>query len=112
MSEVVDVAIKFSAQWSNKVYVRVRERKGEQERLMILPEELKIQDMAVCREMLSRVNVTLRVRVYVKKILGRKIHSLRYARVNHMVRSKVIYRIFYRLMDVLHNVCCLLKILL
>jgi integrase len=69
--------------------VRVRKRRDGYERLMILPEELKIQDIAVCREILSRGNAILRVKVYAKKVLGINTHSLRYARITHMLRNNI-----------------------
>jgi integrase len=69
--------------------VRVRKRRDGYERLMVLPEELKIQDIAVCREILSRGNAALRVKVYAKKILGINTHSLRYARITHMLRNNI-----------------------
>jgi integrase len=56
---------------------------------MVLPEELKIQDIAVCREILSRGNATLRVKVYAKKILKINTHGLRYARITHMLRNNI-----------------------
>ena len=73
----------------SEVYVRVRKRRDGYERLMVLPEELKIQDIAVCRETLSRGNTTLRVKVYAKKVLGINTHSLRYARITHMLRNNM-----------------------
>ena len=69
--------------------MRVRKRRDGYERLMILPEELKIQDIAVCREILPRGNATLRVKVYAKKVLGINTHSLRYARITHMLRNNI-----------------------
>ena len=69
--------------------MRVRKRRDGYERLMILPEELKIQDIAVCREILSRGNAILRVKVYAKKVLGINTHSLRYARITHMLRNNI-----------------------
>jgi integrase len=69
--------------------VRVRKRRDGYERLMILPEELKIQDIAVCREILLRGNAVLRVKVYAKKVLGINTHSLRYARITHMLRNNI-----------------------
>ncbi len=56
---------------------------------MILQEELKIQYIAVCREILLRGNATLWVKVCVKKILGINIKSLRHARINYMLRNNV-----------------------
>jgi integrase len=89
VSEAVDAAIKLADQKSSEVYVKVRKRRDEYERLMVLPEELKIQDIAVCREILSRGNAALRVKVYAKKILGINTHSLRYARITHMLRNNI-----------------------
>ncbi len=89
VSEAVDAAIKFADQRSNEVYVRVRKRRDGYERLMVLPEELKIQDITVCREILSKGNAVLRVKVYAKKALGINTHSLRYARITHMLRNNV-----------------------
>jgi len=88
-SEAVNTAIKFADQRSSEVYVMVRKRKDGYERLRVLPEDLKIQDILVCREILSRNNATLRVKVYAKKILRINIHSLRYARITHMLRNNV-----------------------
>jgi sugar/nucleoside kinase (ribokinase family) len=67
-SEAVEAAIKFADQSSNEVYVRVRKRRNGYKRLMVLPEELKAQDISICRDMLLRGNATLRVKVYAKKI--------------------------------------------
>jgi integrase len=69
--------------------VRVRKRRDGYERLMVLPEELKIHDISICREILSRGNATLRVKVYAKKMLGINTHSLRYARITHMLRNNI-----------------------
>jgi len=89
VSEAVDAAVKFADQRSSEVYVRVRKRRDGYERLMVLPEELRIQDIAVCRDILSRGNAVLRVKVYAKKILGINTHSLRYARITYMLRNNV-----------------------
>jgi integrase len=89
VSEAVDAAIKFADQTSSEVYVRVRKRRDGYERLMVLPEELKIQDIAVCREILSSGNATLRVKIYAKTVLGINTHSLRYARITHMLRNNI-----------------------
>jgi integrase len=89
VSEAVDAAIKFSDQRSSEVYVRVRKRRDGYERLVVLPEELKIQDISICREILSKGNATLRVKVYAKKVLGINTHSLRYARITHMLRNSI-----------------------
>jgi integrase len=89
VSEAVDAAIKFADQKSSEVYVKVRKRRDGYERLMVLPEELKIQDISICREILSRGNAALRVKVYAKKVLGINTHSLRYARITHMLRNNI-----------------------
>lgn len=89
VSEAVDAAIKFADQRVSEVYVRVRKRRDGYERLMILPEELKIQDIAICKEILSKGNPVLSVKVYAKKILGINTHSLRYARITHMLRNNI-----------------------
>jgi integrase len=89
VSEAVDAAIKLADQKSSEVYVKVRKRRDGYESLMVLPEELKIQDIAVCREIPSRGNAILRVKVYAKKILGINTHSLRYARITHMLRNNI-----------------------
>ncbi len=46
-SEAVNVAIKFVDRRSSEVYVRVGKRKDGYERLIVFPDELKIQDIAV-----------------------------------------------------------------
>ena len=89
VSEAVDAAIKFSDQRSSEVYVKVRKRRDGYERLMVLPEELKIQDISICREILSKGKATLRVKVYAKKVLGINTHSLRYTRITHMLRNNI-----------------------
>jgi integrase len=69
--------------------VRVRKERDGYERLMVLPEGLKIHDISICREILLRGNATLRVKVYAKKVLGINTHSLRYARITHMLRNNI-----------------------
>ncbi len=41
------------------------------------------------REILSRGNTALRVKVYSKNVLGINTYSLRYARITHMLRNDV-----------------------
>ncbi len=89
VSRAVDAAIKLFDQTSSEIYVRIRKKRNGYERLLVLPEELKIQDITVCREILFRDNAVLRVKVHAKKILGINIHSLRYARITHILRNNV-----------------------
>ncbi len=89
VSEALEAALKFHRERARRVYVRVRKRKDGYERLMVLPEELKPQDLTVCREVLEDPKALNRVKVYAKKVLGVNTHSLRYAYITHLLRQGV-----------------------
>ena len=91
VSEALEAARKFIEEGSRKVKVRVRKRSDDHKRLMIMPEELKHQDLRICIDILNEdeAKVLNRVKVYAEKVLNINTHSLRYAYITYLLKNGV-----------------------
>lgn len=91
ISEALEATRKFVEEGSRKVKVRVRKRGDGYERLMIMPEELKPQDLCICLDVLNEdgAKVLNRIKVYAKKVLNINTHSLRYAYITYLLKQGV-----------------------
>ncbi len=91
ISEALEAARKFIKEGSRKVKVRIRKRSDGHERLMIMPEELKLQDLHICIDILNEdePKVLNRIKVYAEKVLGINTHSLRYAYITYLLKNGV-----------------------
>lgn len=91
ISEAVECFKQYLLTRKTELYVRVRKKKREDYRLMIIPEELQAIDVSQCSELLQVDDRKLRDRV--RKYISRKYkintHSLRYAYVSHLLRNNV-----------------------
>jgi len=91
ISEALEATKKFVEKGTRKVRVRVRKRSDGYERLMVMPEELKPQDLRMCLDILkeNEAKVLNRVKVYAEKVLNINTHSLRYAYITYLLKQGV-----------------------
>ena len=87
VSEAVDAALEFARSGSRKARVRVRKKRREEYRDVVLPEELKPKDLEICVAILEDPKAVQRVKSYAKSKLGINTHSLRYAFVTKLSRE-------------------------
>ena len=96
VSEALEAALAFAREGRREVYIEVRKRRDGLKRLMVLPRELSLDDMAACSSILDtprdgrgRRLSLFRVDLYARRRLGVNTHSLRYAFITRMLREGV-----------------------
>jgi len=88
VGESLEAFRKFIKERKREVLVRVEKRKDNVERLMVLPEDLTVQDIAVCKEWVDNVSVNS-VKAYCKLVLNVNTHSFRYAYITYLLKQNV-----------------------
>ncbi|MEM4531392.1 MAG: hypothetical protein QXY39_05970, partial [Thermofilaceae archaeon] len=79
-------------------YVRVRKKKNDEQRLMVIPDELMLMKVD-CTDLIEVDDKRLRdrVRQYIRSRYGVNTHSLRYAFITHLLRMNVNVSIISRI---------------
>jgi len=88
VSEAVDAVLAFARSGERRVKVRVRKRKEESERLMVVPERVELRRVAWLVDEEPRLLVR-RVKMYALNKLRVNTHSLRYAFITHLARRGI-----------------------
>lgn len=90
VSEAVDAFMQFLATSAETVQVRVRKKKKEEYRMVVIPEAVRGNEeiREVCRELLNedQFKVTERVRWWVREHFKFSTHALRYAFITEAYR--------------------------
>ena len=87
VSEAVEGFLKWCETGESEVAVRVRKKRGEEHRLLIVP--VRYLDRRVCRQLDTRDAAKLanRVKVWAKQVLGINTHSLRYLGITRLYKA-------------------------
>ena len=91
VSEALKAAKLFMNTLKRKTKVKVKKRKDNYERLMVLPKEIQFRKLLICRDVLfwPEKEVLNRIKVYAKKVLGLNTHSLRYAYITYLLKQGI-----------------------
>ncbi|MEM4068084.1 MAG: hypothetical protein QXV17_14625 [Candidatus Micrarchaeaceae archaeon] len=91
ISEAVEGFKQYLLTRKNEIYVRVRKKKREDYRLMIIPEELLSVDLSICGDLLNIDDRKLRdrVRKYISNKYKINTHSLRYAFITYLLKNNI-----------------------
>ncbi|MEM1831813.1 MAG: hypothetical protein QXJ97_09835 [Desulfurococcaceae archaeon] len=99
ISEAIECFKQYILTRKTEYYVKVRKKRKEDYRLMVIPEELHSLDLAQCSDLLSVDDRQLRDRV--RKYISRKYkintHSLRYAFITYLLRNNINVSIIARI---------------
>jgi len=88
IGEALNALREFIKERKREVLVKVEKRKDGAVRVMVLPEDVTIQDIVVCKEWCERVSVSS-VISYCKLVLKINTHSLRYAFITHLLKNNI-----------------------
>jgi Phage integrase family. len=88
VSEAVDAVKRMGENQKKEVEVPVRKHRFLELRKMVVPEELREEDRLDCASVLEYIK-TANVEMFARRSLGFNTHSLRYARITHLVKKGV-----------------------
>ncbi|MEM1831055.1 MAG: hypothetical protein QXJ97_05940 [Desulfurococcaceae archaeon] len=91
ISEAIETFKEFLITHKNEIYVRVRKKRKEDQRLMIIPEEIQVINLTQCSDLLSVDDRKLRdrLRFYLYHKYKINTHSLRYAFITYLLKNNV-----------------------
>ncbi len=91
ISEAIEAFKRFMITRKNEIYVKVRKKRRDDQRLMIIPEELQLVNVVECSDLINIDDKRLRDRV--RKFLYSRYrintHSLRYAFITYLLKNNV-----------------------
>ena len=94
VGEAVEATVRFCKAGQDQVLVRVEKHRDGDQRLMVLPEELRSSEgrqllSEACAALSALRNPKAAVKVYCRRAYGFNTHSLRYAFVSYLLKKGV-----------------------
>ena len=90
ISEAVDAFIEFVKTKKFEVLTRVAKKKNAEERLIVIPSELRNENFNDCIDIIAdRKKLLTRVKVFCLRKYGFNTHSLRYAFITYLLRNGI-----------------------
>ena len=98
IGEAIETILKIKNKFQRKLWVRVEKRKDEEERLVIIPEEINEVDILTVKRILDKLEkdykedrkkVVSRLSTYAKTAFKFNTHSLRYSFISYMGKENL-----------------------